>query len=591
VAGRPAKTLLEHVRQGTFRPGRHGHLLAGPDLPWPALARLQSAFRAATSEAEREAVVRAVSEQLKVAHAELARRVAAEATPPLEAALAALGRPGSFRQLERFFPHFLAHQAGERAGQPFQLERFQREFLKEFWRRDEWGRRLYTVALLGIPKGNGKTPLAAGLGLHALLSESDAPEVYGIAGSKDQAGIAQRYARGWVEQGELGNWLTSGAILRCPERNGFYKLLSSDGRLGHGVNPSAAIVDEWWLFSSERERESYNALAQALHKRGQGRAWLLAISTAGFDKQGQLGRVYERAIDDPRLELHQDGFLRVLRDTEAGFLFWWYGLPENCERDPDDPKLVRACNPASWIEPKQLLRDLKRPDSEELDWRRLHLNQWTASREAWLPAGTWAALCSEAKIPEGAEIYLGVDIGISHDMSAVAWAHRLGDGRILLGCRTWSVDAKAEAKAHQFVAGGQMRLELVEGFIRELGRRYRVCEVAYDPHFFARSAQLLEEEGFKLIEFLPSSQPMAQAYQDFYQACIERTISHDGDPVLAAHVAAAAADRTERGWKLRKLKASQPFDACVAAVLAHARARVQEKRRRVPQIFWMETGW
>jgi phage terminase large subunit-like protein len=84
---------------------------------------------------------------------------------------------------------------------------------------------------------------------------------------------------------------------------------------------------------------------------------------------------------------------------------------------------------------------------------------------------------------------------------------------------------------------------------------------------------------------------MADAYQSFYQGCLERTLSHDGDPVLAAHVAAAAADRTERGWKLRKLKASQPFDACVAAVLAHARARVQEKRRRVPQIYWMDTGW
>src|SRR5439155_24073618 len=124
-------------------------------------------------------------------------------------------------------------------------------------------------------------------------------------------------------------------------------------------------------------------------------------------------------------------------------------------------------------------------------------------------------------------------------------------------------------------------------FIRELARRYRVCEIAYDPTYFVRSAQLLEDERFALIEFLPGSQPMARAYQDFYQACIERTLAHDGDPVLAAHVAAAAADRTERGWKLRKLKASQPFDACVAAVLAHARARLQQ-RRRVPQIFWME---
>src|SRR5206468_12291 len=112
----------------------------------------------------------------------------------LDATLAQLGRPGSYAQLERFFPRFLAHEAGERAGQPFTLDRFQKEFLREFCKRDKHGRRLYTVGLLGVPKGNGKTPLAAGLGLHALLTSTDAPEVYGIAGSKDQAGIALRFA-------------------------------------------------------------------------------------------------------------------------------------------------------------------------------------------------------------------------------------------------------------------------------------------------------------------------------------------------------------------------------------------------------------
>src|SRR5438093_2472487 len=103
---------------------------------------------------------------------------------------------------------------------------FQRDFLREFWRRDKQGRRVYSVGLLGVPKGNGKTPLAAALGLHALLSERDAPEVYGIAGSKDQAGIAQRFARQWIEDGELANWLSTESVLRCREHDGFYKLLS-----------------------------------------------------------------------------------------------------------------------------------------------------------------------------------------------------------------------------------------------------------------------------------------------------------------------------------------------------------------------------
>jgi hypothetical protein len=37
--------------------------------------------------------------------------------------------------------------------------------------------------------------------------------------------------------------------------------------------------------------------------------------------------------------------------------------------------------------------------------------------------------------------------------------------------------------------------------------------------------------------------------------------------------------------QIRKLKSSEQIDACVAAVLAHARARVNKKRQ--PPIHWL----
>src|SRR5205823_13864564 len=100
-------------------------------------------------------------------------------------------------------------------------------------------------------------------------------------------------------------------------------------------------------------------------------------------------------------------------------------------------------------------------------------------------------------------------VALRHDTSAVAWATVLPDGRIAVQCHTWS--ANPDARAHEFVSGGEMRLELIESFIRQLARRYRVREVAYDPHFFARSAQLLADEGLTMVEFLAASGPMADA--------------------------------------------------------------------------------
>ena len=48
--------------------------------------------------------------------------------------------------------------------------------------------------------------------------------------------------------------------------------------------------------------------------------------------------------------------------------------------------------------------------------------------------------------------------------------------------------------------------------------------------------------------------------------------------------------KTERGWKIRKLKNSEHIDACVAAVLAVARARRHSNTPRGAQIFWLESG-
>jgi phage terminase large subunit-like protein len=358
------------------------------------------------------------------------------------------------------------------------------------------------------------------------------------------------------------------------------RVVSADGRLQHGRAPAAALIDELWAFESSREEQTYTALSSALHKREN--AYLLAITTAGYDKHSLLGRIYEAALAWPDVTTSKNGCLTIAKDTDNGQLLYWYGAPEHA--DPDDQKIWRSVNPASWIKLRDLQRQLHDPGLGELEFRRLHLNQWTRSRNAWLPGNLWSQLRSDHEIPDDAPIYVGVDIGLHHDSTAVCIAHQLEDGRIVLRAHVWATDPNAPAHTH--VPGGTMQLELVEGHLRNLKQRYRLREVAYDPRFFERSAQLLSSQGLTMIEFLQASAPMADAYQDFYQAATQHQLTHDGDPILAAHIEATAADKTERGWKVRKLKSSQHIDACVAAVLATARARLHRPNNS-PQIHWL----
>jgi phage terminase large subunit-like protein len=66
---------------------------------------------------------------------------------------------------------------------------------------------------------------------------------------------------------------------------------------------------------------------------------------------------------------------------------------------------------------------------------------------------------------------------------------------------------------------------------------------------------------------------MRDAEQQFHDAAIEGKIAHDGDTVLSAHVASTVAEKSERGWRMRKLQQSAIIDALVASVMAHYSVR------------------
>ena len=51
------------------------------------------------------------------------------------------------------------------------------------------------------------------------------------------------------------------------------------------------------------------------------------------------------------------GCLTVAKNPAARTLVWWYGAP--ADADPTDPKILRACNPASWINVSDLQQQLR----------------------------------------------------------------------------------------------------------------------------------------------------------------------------------------------------------------------------------------
>jgi phage terminase large subunit-like protein len=575
---RQRKSVVDLIRDGTFRASQDEQLLNQRDpFPWPKLEAVRQQFMDARADPE---LAREIS--LELQRASRSPDGADLIFGNLERELRRLGRPGSFAQLERFAPTYFRHFAGARARQPFTFDPFQRRFLKEFWRRDRFSRRIYNFGLLGIPKGNGKTPLSAVVGTHALVTAPDEmAEVYVIAGAKDQARICHTFAKNNIRLGPLAAWLHAAALISYPSTLGEFGILSSDGDLAAGTNPSAAIVDEWWLFLHRKQREGFLELKEALHKRG-GWSFLLAITTAGWTKDSQLGEHFDEAIAHSQLRVKNDGYLLELADRETGFLMHWYGLPPDAgdEYDIENPELVRACNPAPWISAEGLVRDLKQPGTDEYAWRRLHLNEWTKTKGVWLPTGAWAKLRAEFEIPAGAEVYVGVDVAHSYDTTAVAWAWRTPAGRIVVRCKIWS--RRAEAPAHEHVDDfyDENAVHVAEKFILdELGEQFKVREVVADPNYFGTELRRIGRR-FTTAPLFPQSNEMTESVQEFYRLVDSDSgmLVHNGDRILALHLGNIGGQKDANGyWRIRKLNDPNPMDGGTATIIAIGRVLVAAK--------------
>lgn len=555
---RPAKSLQARVAERKFKAREHRALLAGPLVGPEELRRLQAEYQAAGSEAARRAVA------LVYEKAVGGERVAVE-EPALDVAL----------PVAEFIAACFRHVKGPAAGSAFVLEPWQRDFVEDFERRDEDGLRVFKRALLGVPRGNGKSPLAAALALRELVQAGDEPDVILAAGSRDQARVAFQYARGFAESGPLASLLEVGRHeIGCRSNGGVLRTVSADGFVAHGLNPSAVVLDELHVWRTQKQLELFEAMDSAIHKRP-GAFWL-ALTTAGADKGSLLGRLYVEMLE--RLDLERPhGGLVVGRDDFNGSLVYWYGAPDDASADDDE--LADRVNPASWISRRDLRRQREAPSMQPATFRRLHMNVWCAADvDRWIDSHKWDELAEPSSgIPEGATVYVGADGSRSYDTTAVAIARRAGDGRIDVGCRVFSV--RAEVAHHVLHAGGTIDFGDLEAYLLELASRYELAEVRYDPRYLQPVMDALAGRFRATVAPIePYSGAHRQALQALERAVLEGTLRHAGDAAVTEQVAATAVDRFDNGdvRRIRKLARDRPIDAAVALALAVQGATLDE---------------
>lgn len=473
------------------------------------------------------------------------------------------------------------------AGRRLELEEWQRGFFEEALAVDDNDDPYWKTVVLVVSRKNGKSTMLGAYATYHLDQHDGQPEVLLTASSDKQAGRLFDAVTSFTRRSPylLGRFHIRDHVGEIARSDGGGKIhrMSSDPNRAHGWNPSLVIADELHAWETPNVRKFWTAMTTAGGARANTQVFV--ITTAGQSEHretGILGQLVDR--NEATGEVERRPGLTISRNHAARVLVYNYSAPVRPEDPPGeqrrDLQAIRLANPASWITDDYLAKQSADPGLTDAEFLQLHGCVWAAGRGMWL-ADRWDGLRSDAELPDGVEITVGVDVGLTNDTTAVAWVATV-DGRAVFRARVWS--AVAAFPHHEYVPGGRVRLEPVEAFILDLARRYAVRAVAYDPAFFEQSSQRLSDAGLTVFPVEQKGRPWEDATSGFYQDAIRELITHDGEPVLAAHVKSVVAEQIDRGWRLRKLRSSRKIDAAVAAVIARYAATVAPD----PVMAWAE---
>jgi phage terminase large subunit-like protein len=485
-----------------------------------------------------------------------------------------------------YFEVCLRHSKGEWAGQPFVLDPWQRErIIRPLFglKRDDTGFRWYSRCDVWLPRKNGKSTLAAGVGLYLTTADGEpSAEVYSVANDLDQARIcwveASRMVKASPELSEMCQVFNGTSAIIVPETLSSYQAVGSDIGDKDGLNPHGVIADE---LHEWKHRALLAKLTTAQSARRQPLTFV--ISTAGENLSG-VG--YAEYTEDKRILKGKSRIrdrLVVIYEAMAGES--WRSR-----------KTWKAANPGygKTVKVERLESELRVAETDpvkEGDFKRYYLNIWTSQTASSIPMEKWA-VCGAPFDPAmlaGKECYIGMDLAQRSDLTAVAAVFRIGEEMYTLPhffvpetglelrerrdgvpYRQW-----ARAGLVTVTPGDVTDYSFVEQFLLEQwARTYQIREIAYDPYNATHIATLLQDNaGLTMVEMRQNAKNMAPAATEFKNLIIAGRFRHGNNPVLNWMAGNARSKRDAYGnERIVKGASTGKIDGLIAILMALARS-------------------
>ncbi|RUY31701.1 terminase large subunit [Mesorhizobium sp. M7A.F.Ca.US.001.04.1.1] len=496
------------------------------------------------------------------------------------------------------FLRMLRHPNSTAYKNRFQLYNWQERIVRRIYGpRHPDGRRVVETVFWMIPRGNRKTSLAAALALLHTIGPEKVPagQVIFAASDREQAGLGFKEAANIVRMDKrlvaatrIYDAHNSAKKIVYPKFGVELQAISSDGAAQHGKTPAFVLVDEIHVWKG---RDLWEALKSGMVKTS---GTLMVIATTagrgseniGFEQYDYARRVASGEIVNP-------AYLPIIFEAAN-------------DNDWQDEALWHRVNPGlkhgfpNLDALRTAAKEAEHRPADRYAFRQFNLNVWMAhSRDPLFDMATYDA----GKIPldladiEAVPCFIGVDMSVNGDLTAVVAAWRNPDGTITV--HPWffvpgdDLKGRAERDGVPYeqwrddglitvIDGPVIEPEAVEAHIRELCATYDVREIAFDPYLARMTMQRLYDDGLPAVEMRQAPLTMGPAIGVLERVVNGRALRHNGHPVLRHHFDSIVASRNDTGLvRMFKGKKTDRIDGAVAAVMAVARAAANDNRKSI----------
>ena len=511
-----------------------------------------------------------------------------------------------------FFKEFLLFYEGVWDGKPFVLLPFQQFIAGSLfgWKTAD-GFRRFRTAYIEAAKGNGKSPLAAGIGLYGLVADGESgAEIYSAATTRDQAGILFRDAKAFVDGSPalMRRLLVDKNNIAYQAKNSYFRPVSSEHRGLDGKRPHIVLIDEI--------HEHPNAMVvdkMRAGTKGRTQALIFEITNSGYDRHSVCYSHHEYTEKILEGVIENDswfGFMTGLDVCEKcaadGKTIPVDGCPD-CDSWKDESKWGKANPGLDVIIPRKYLREQVAEASEmpskENIVKRLNFCIWTESVTKWLSMEKWAACGGEvdSEALKGRTCYGGLDLSSVNDVTAwvkVFPPEAIGKPYSVL-CQFFlpadnmrervrrdkvPYDVWAKQGFITLTPGNIIDYAFILAAIRKDSEDYDISELAFDKWGSQKITTDLQDIGFEvegkksLIQFGQGFASMAAPTKELEKMVLAGEIAHGGNPVLAWMVSNTVV-RTDPAGNMKpdKEKSTERIDGVVGLIMAISRAMLKNE--------------